>query len=109
MKRGDIYSAIPPGDYGKPRPVVVVQSDLFTERDSVTVCLVTSTLVDAPLFRVRLAPGPHHKLRKSSDVMADKVMTVRRERLADALGSLTSDEMAALERALLRWLALPGA
>ena len=54
MKRGDIYAAIPPGDYGKPRPVVIVQSDAFAARDSITVCLLTSTLVDAPLFRVRI-------------------------------------------------------
>lgn len=107
VKRGDLYSAIPPGDYGKPRPVVIVQSDLFAQRDSVTVCLLSSTLIDAPLFRVRLAPGPHNKLRKLSDVMVDKIMTVKRSRLASALGSLTADETAALDQALARWLALP--
>ena len=108
MKRGDLYSAVPPGDYGKPRPVVIVQSDLFADRDSVTVCLLSSTLIDAPLFRVRVVPGTHNRLRKASDVMVDKLMTVKRTRLTTALGSLTTDEIASLDRALARWLSLPG-
>ena len=107
MKRGDIYTAAPPGDYGKPRPVVIVQSDLFTDRESVTVCLLTSTLVDAPLFRVRIKPGPSNKLRKASDIMVDKIMTVRRSRIGNALGSLTAEETAILDQALARWLGLP--
>lgn len=107
MKRGALYTAIPPGDYGKPRPVVIVQSDLFAERDSVTVCLLTSTLINAPLFRVRVSPGPHNKLSKASDVMLDKLMTVRRSRLATPLGQLTAEETGTLDRALARWLSLP--
>ena len=108
MKRGDLYSAVPPGDYGKPRPVVIVQSDLFADRDSVTVCLLSSTLIDAPLFRVRVAPGTHNRLRKASAVMADKLMTIKRTRLTTALGSLTAAELASLDRAIARWLSLPG-
>ena len=107
MKRGELYSAAPPGDYGKPRPVVIVQSDLFAGRDSVTVCLLSSTLIDAPLFRVRIEPGSHNRLRKASDVMIDKIMTVKRIRLTSTLGSVTSDELALLDRALARWLSLP--
>ncbi len=107
MKRGDLYSAVPPGGYCKPRPVVIVQSDLFAGRDSVTVRLPSSTLIDAPLFRVRSEPGSHNCLRKASDVMVDKIMTVKRIRLTTALGSLASDELALLDRALARWLSLP--
>lgn len=107
MKRGDLYTAAPPGDYGKPRPVVIVQSDLFADRDSITVCLLTSTLINAPLFRVRVEPGPLNKLRKASDIMVDKIMTLKRSRLASPLGSLTADETRLLDQALARWLALP--
>lgn len=107
MKRGEIYTAAPPGDYGKPRPVVIVQSDVFTDRDSVTVCLFTSTLVNAPLFRVRIAPGASNKLRKASDIMVDKIMTLKRSRLTSPLGALTPEETAVLDQALARWLALP--
>jgi len=107
VKRGEIYKAIPPGDFGKPRPVVIVQSDFFSDRDSVTVCLLTSTLINAPLFRVRIAPGPHNRLRKPSDIMVDKIMTVRRERLSEQVGDLAAGEMAALDRSLAVWLSLP--
>lgn len=107
MKRGDLFAAIPPGEYGKPRPVVVVQSDVFASRDSVTVCLLTSTLVPAPLFRVRIEPGPHNQLRKTSDIMADKIMTLKRSRLTEPMGELTLEEVAMLDRALGQWLALP--
>src|SRR5687767_3740045 len=107
MKRGEFYIATPPGDYGKPRPVVIVQSDLFLEaRDSVTVCLLSSELIGAPLFRVRVKRGPANRLKRASDVMADKVMTLRKERLGEPLGSLTPEEQAALDQALRRWLAL---
>ena len=71
------------GDYGKPRPALVVQSDLFNETHaSVTVCPITSTLVDAPLFRVSVRPARTNGLPKPSQVMVDKVQTLRRERIA---------------------------
>ena len=31
MRRGDIVVVAAPGDYGKPRPAVVVQADALTE------------------------------------------------------------------------------
>ena len=38
VSRGDVWTAAGGTDYaGKPRPVVIVQSDVFTDRDSVTV------------------------------------------------------------------------
>lgn len=107
MKRGDIYVALPPGDYGKPRPVVVVQSNLFiAARDSITVCLISSELARAPLFRVPVKPGSSNSLDRASEVMADKVMTLRKGRLGQSLGALASEELALLDQALRRWLAL---
>ena len=54
IKRGDVVICAAPGDYGKPRPAVVVQSDLFNgTHSSVAVCLITSHLEEAPLFRIR--------------------------------------------------------
>lgn len=108
MKRGELYVAAPPGEYGKPRPVVVVQSDLFiAQRNSITVCLLTSDLIDAPLFRVRVNPGPSNQLKNPSDVMADKLMTLTKGRFGARLGALNIDELAALDQSLRRWLALP--
>lgn len=99
MKRGDIFFRIPPRDYGKPRPDVIVQSNAFTARDSVTVCLLTPTLVDAPLFRVRIKPGAQNGLRKAPDIMVDKIMTLKRSRLAKLMGALSDEETIELDHA----------
>jgi mRNA-degrading endonuclease toxin of MazEF toxin-antitoxin module len=64
-----------------PRPALVIQSDQFAAHATVTVLLVSSTLVDAPLIRVTVHPSERNGLRKPSQVMVDKAMTVKRERL----------------------------
>ena len=67
MKRGDIVIAVTPGDYGKPRPAAVVQSDIFNPTHaSITLCPITSHLVDAPLFRLSLQPTTENGLGVSS-------------------------------------------
>jgi len=63
MKRGDIVTAAAQGDYGKPRPAVVIQSDRLAETDSVLVCLITSELRDALFHRVPLEPTAETGLR----------------------------------------------
>ena len=38
MRRGDILTVAAPGDYGKPRPAVLIQSDLLnTDAQSIIV------------------------------------------------------------------------
>ncbi len=107
LHRGDVVLAAATGDYGKPRPALVVQSDLFNETHaSVTVCPITSTLVEAPLFRVAVRPARGNGLLKPSQVMVDKVQTLRRERIARQVGALTGDQMQAVDAALRLWLRL---
>lgn len=107
MKRGDIVIAVSPGDYGKPRPAAVVQSDLFNATHaSITLCPITSHLVDAPLFRLDLAPTQDNGLKVPSQIMVDKIITVRRDRLRQPIGWLTPAELEAVNRSLHLWLAL---
>lgn len=107
VHRGDVVLVVGPGDCGKPRPAVVVQSDLFNETHaSLTVCPITSSLVDAPLFRVTVAPSPTNGLERQSQVMVDKVQTFRRDRLRKRVGSLPPPLMAGVEAALRLWLRL---
>ncbi len=109
MKRGELVTVALPGDYGKPRPAVVVQADLFNETHaSVTVAPVTSTLVNAPLFRLAVEPSPENGLRALSQVMVDKVMTVRRERIGASIGELEPEMLKRVNRALALWLGLAG-
>ena len=77
MRRGDVVTVAAAGDYGKPRPAVIVQTDAFPENHaSVVVCQLTSELVDAPDFRVTIEPTPENGLRLKSQVMTDKPVTV---------------------------------
>jgi mRNA interferase MazF len=107
VKRGDIVVVAMSGDYGKPRPALVVQSDLFNEtHTSVTVAPVTSTLVDAPLFRLTLEPSSRTGLRAASQIMIDKITTVRREKLGKVIGRASDETMLRVNRAIVLWFGL---
>src|SRR6204780_5866648 len=70
MQRGDVVTVAAAGDYGRPRPAVIVQTDAFPKNHaSVVVCQLTSDLVDAPDFRVTIEPRPQNGLRLRSQVM----------------------------------------
>ena len=101
MRRGDVVTVAATGDYGKPRPAVIVQTDAFPEsHGSVIVCQMTSDLVDAPDFRVTIEPKTENGLRVRSQIMADKPVTIRRERIGRQLGRLGTDELTQLNTAL---------
>jgi mRNA interferase MazF len=101
MRRGDLVTVAATGDYGKPRPTVVVQTDAFPDSHaSVVVCQLTSELVDAPDFRVTIDPRPENGLRFISQVMADKPVAIRRERIGQKIGRLGNQDMARLNAAL---------
>ena len=101
MTRGDVIIVAAPGDYGKPRPAVIVQTDVFPPtHPSVVVCQMTSELDDDADFRVTIEPGPETGLRTRSQVMADKPVTVRRERIGRKIGRLTGAELTRLNVAL---------
>ena len=104
MKRGDLVTIALQGDYGKPRPALVVQSDLFSEHPSVTILPVTSDLRKAPLFRIDVEPTTVTNLEKRSQVMVDKVQTVPREKVGAAFGRLDDAAMLTINRALAVWL-----
>jgi mRNA interferase MazF len=106
-RRGDVVTCAPPGDYGKPRPAVVLQSDLFNDtHSSVTVCPVTSHTAEAPLIRITLKPSSANGLKKESQVMTDKITTLRRERIGAVIGQLEPDDLAKIDAAVSRWLGL---
>jgi mRNA interferase MazF len=101
MRRGDVVAVAVSGDYGKPRPAVIVQTDAFPDsHPSIVVCQMTSRLVDAADFRVAIDPTPENGLRAPSQVMADKPVTVRRERIGQRIGRLGADDMTRLNAAL---------
>ncbi|MBS0510319.1 MAG: type II toxin-antitoxin system PemK/MazF family toxin [Proteobacteria bacterium] len=106
MMRGTLVTVALQGDYGKPRPAVVIQSDLFDEHPSVTVLPLTTELRDTPLFRIDVEPSPDNGLQKRSQIMIDKIHTVPRSKLGSMLGKLSDDEQIAVNRSLMLFLGL---
>ena len=101
MKRGDVVVVAATGDYGKPRPAVIVQTDAFPPTHlSVVVCQMTSDVTTAVDFRVTIDPSERNGLRARSQIMADKPVTVRRARFAQAIGRLDDGDIARLNVAL---------
>jgi mRNA interferase MazF len=100
MRRGDLVIVATPGDYGKPRPAVIVQSDAIPESHaSVVICQMTSELAGAD-FRVTIEPEAETGLRVRSQVMADKPVAIRRERIEQRIGRLAAGDIARLNVAL---------
>ena len=104
LTRGDLVTVALPGDYGKPRPALVIQSDLFGNHPSITVLPVTSDLRATPLFRVQVEPSAANGLQLPSQVMVDKAYTVACERAGDPFGRLGPEQMVAVDRALALFL-----
>jgi mRNA interferase MazF len=77
MRRGDLVTVAAAGDYGKPRPAVIIQTDAFPETSaSVVICQLTSETVEPPDFRITIDPSDNNGLRARSQIMADKPVTV---------------------------------
>ena len=94
------------GDSGKPRPAVVVQADWFDALSTVVVLPLTSTLQDAAITRIDIAPTDENGLRVPSQIAVDRPQTVRRSKIGPVIGRLDHDSMLAVHRALAVFLGL---
>jgi mRNA interferase MazF len=104
MRRGDLVTVALQGDLGKPRPALVIQSDLFDAHPSVTILPVTSELRAAPLFRIAVDPNELNGLSRPSQVMVDKPQSIAREKIGAVIGHLDDETMLAVNRALAVFL-----
>jgi|YelNatPaOPRAMG01_1025707.scaffolds.fasta_scaffold19517_4 mRNA interferase MazF len=108
MKRGDLVTIAVSGNYGKPRPALVVQADGFAALPAVTVLQLTSEVHDEHLVRITVQPTAGNGLRKPSQVMIDRAMTVPRTKVGPVFGRLDDAGMLAVSRALVGFLGLDG-
>ncbi len=104
MKRGDLVTVSLSGHYGKPRPALIIQADLFDEHPSITILPLTSELRDTPLFRIMVEPTQENGLHSLSQVMIDKAHTVPSDKLSKPFGRLSDENMVAINRALAVFL-----
>lgn len=106
MSRGDFVTIAMQGDFGKPRPALIIQSDQFDKHATVTILPVSSTLTETPLFRITVQPSKSNGLQKPSQIMVDKAMTVKRDKLGIAFGSAGVEVMLEVGRCLALFLGI---
>ena len=109
MRRGEIWTTAGGPDYaGKPRPVVIVQSDAFPLTHSITVCPLTSDPTDAPIVRPLIEPDTENGLRLVSRLMVDKITTVPKSKLGHRIGMLGRDDIFRFDQDVAIFLGLNG-
>src|ERR1700679_3388450 len=106
MKRGELVTIAVSGDYGKPRPALVVQAEAFGFPPSVPVPPLTSELHDVPLFRITVKAGRGTGLTKRSQVMVDKATTVPRSKVGPRIGRVDERTMPPADQAVRGFLGL---
>jgi len=107
MRRGDIVTIAMQGDFGKLRPALVLQSDVFSNiHETVTIALLSSNLIQAPIFRLNVMPDDRNGLTKECQIQIDKIMSVRKEKIGKVIGALDDTILVRVNRALALWLGL---
>jgi mRNA interferase MazF len=106
LKRGDVALVVLQGELGKPRPGVIVQSDELGALSSLIVCPMSSHIDATNLMRPVVAPTVQNGLLVRTQIMTDKLNTLRRDRVRRVIGTLDSDARERLDSALLLVLGL---
>jgi len=99
-----LVTVVTSGDYGKPRPALIVQTNAYAEHPSITVLPLTSELHDMPLLRITVEPGEGTGLRLRSQVMVDKAVTIPRTKIGNRMGQLDEATLSSVGRALAVFL-----
>ena len=109
MKRGEIWTQSGgPGYAGKPRPALIIQSDLLAGTNSIVTGPFTTDIGAELPARIGFVPDDTNGLRNPSDLMADKITAVSRDKLGSRIGVVSEEEMEQVERALLIVLGFAG-
>ncbi len=106
MERGTVVVAVFPRDFGKPRPAVVVQANVFGHLDSVTLLPLTTDLRQGTLFRVDILPTQSNGLKQRCQVMIDKAQTVYADKVGRQVGHLDEAMLDRVDAALALFLGL---
>ena len=98
--RGEVWSVSAGGYASKPRPAIVVQSDDIQGVGSTILCLLTSEKNDAVNTRIEVDPSKENGLEKTSYIMTDKIVSVRRESLGQKISKLEKKHIALMNQSL---------
>ena len=108
MRRGDQVTVALQGDYGKPRPALIIQADQFADLGSTVILPLTSTMIEAPLLRLSVEPSSDNGLHNASQIMLDKPVTIKADKIGPAFGHLDDAVMVSVNRSLALFLGLAG-
>ena len=107
MKRGDIVLAVVPNELGRPRPGVVVQADeVNKDLSTIFVCPISSDVQEKLPLRPTIEAKPANGLRLRSQIMTDKMVALRHDRIRRIIGRIDAETSQKLDRALLVVLGL---
>jgi mRNA interferase MazF len=105
--RGDLVTVSAPGAYGKPRPALVIQSDIFNAHPSIVVLPLTSDVREnVSTFRVNLEPNQQNQLSKISQIMVDKPLTLPADKISDVFGKVDALTMNEVNRVMAVFLGI---
>jgi mRNA interferase MazF len=100
VKRGDIVLVAPPGEFGKPRPALIIQSDRAYSTGYFTYLPITTDLLRVPDVRVPVLPTSENGLRLESEIMVDMVQTASLPRFRPRIGSVDPETLRRAQEAL---------
>lgn len=108
-KRGDLWTLVGGGGEltAKPRPVLVVTSDVFCDFDFVTVLLVTTDQTQG-FTRIPVPANRQSGLTEPSMIQADKIVTVHRHNLKHRCGYVTPTVLAKVREVVSAYLGFGG-
>jgi mRNA interferase MazF len=107
VRRGEIWTVAGGPDYArKPRPMIIIQANQFSDTASITICGLTTTATDTPLARLVIQPSALNGLRSPSHVMVDKIASVPKSKLGHRIGHLADEDITRLNSHLRIFLDL---
>ena len=107
IERGMIVVGASNGDGArKPRPFLVVQSDVFSDHATISLCPLTLSISGTNLFRVTLDAAPGSGLERDCEIQVDKLETLDRDEIVKIIGTIPITTMTRVDDALRRWLEL---
>jgi mRNA interferase MazF len=106
MIRGDLVVLALQGSHGKPRPALVIQSDIFSAASHVAVLPLTTIDVGAALLRVPIAATESTGLVQPSFAMLERLTTAPRDKIDQVIGRVDEETMLSVARALAVFLGI---
>lgn len=100
LQRGDVLKVIIPGEYGKPRPAVIIQTRMLHDIPSLIVVPCTSELVDGCIYRPNVPHDEQTGLLLPTQAMADKLVAVSKRRIREVIGHVSPETLDDVERAV---------